>query len=219
VAGGAFEFRLLAQCMETDRRVYAFDPPGIDGMSMPQTSVAEMVETYLQEMRSVQPTGPYFMCGISLGGVVAYEMAVKLSAAGETVGMVGMIDTAFPPVNDPRGLHHTVKSTARRVMESAYRRYVEAGRRVPERLRHRCTRALHGQAGYSYRPGHYAGKLTYFRAVNGDDDDGPIDRGWSRVVDAVDVVCVDGPHYLLEEPHVRNLARAIDDRLRSIPPS
>ena len=39
--------------------------------------------------------GPYVLAGYSLGGLVAFEMAVRLQAAGETVRLVAIVDT-FP---------------------------------------------------------------------------------------------------------------------------
>ncbi len=50
----------------------------------------------LKTLRAIQPTGPYQLAGYSLGGVVAFEMGVRLQAAGETVRLVAIVDT-FPP--------------------------------------------------------------------------------------------------------------------------
>jgi thioesterase domain-containing protein len=41
----------------------------------------------------VQPHGPYFLGGYCLGGVLAYEMAQQLTALGEKVELVMMVDT------------------------------------------------------------------------------------------------------------------------------
>ncbi|WP_266157222.1 thioesterase domain-containing protein [Dyella silvatica] len=48
-------------------------------------------------MRHVQASGPYLVAGWSLGGMIAYEIASQLLAAGEEVGFVGMIDTGSSP--------------------------------------------------------------------------------------------------------------------------
>jgi len=57
----------------------------------------EMVTTYLAEIRAVQPEGPYFLGGYSLGGLIAYEMARQLQAQGQDVASLVVID-AYPPV-------------------------------------------------------------------------------------------------------------------------
>jgi thioesterase domain-containing protein/acyl carrier protein len=50
----------------------------------------------LEELRAVQPRGPYFLLGHSLGGVLAFEMARDLIASGEEVAFLGLLDTFVP---------------------------------------------------------------------------------------------------------------------------
>ncbi|MEM9385727.1 MAG: amino acid adenylation domain-containing protein [Pseudomonadota bacterium] len=50
-------------------------------------SVQTMAERYLEEVRGVQPRGPYRLCGFSFGGKIAYEMACRLDAQGERVSL------------------------------------------------------------------------------------------------------------------------------------
>ena len=52
-----------------------------------------MAAHYLKEIRRVQPEGPYHFLGYSFGGIVVLEMAHQLRAVGETVGLLGMLDT------------------------------------------------------------------------------------------------------------------------------
>jgi thioesterase domain-containing protein/acyl carrier protein len=59
-------------------------------------SIPEMVTGYLGSMKKVQPHGPYFIAGWSLGGTVAFEMVRQLEAQGEKIAFFGMID-AFRP--------------------------------------------------------------------------------------------------------------------------
>jgi thioesterase domain-containing protein len=44
----------------------------------------------------VQPAGPYFIAGWSLGGMVAFEIACQLRESGAAVSYLGMIDAALP---------------------------------------------------------------------------------------------------------------------------
>jgi aspartate racemase len=52
-----------------------------------------MAAHYIKEMRLLQPKGPYFIGGRSLGGMVAFEMAQQLRTAGEKVGVLALLDT------------------------------------------------------------------------------------------------------------------------------
>ena len=55
-----------------------------------------MAAHYLEGLRSVQPAGPYLLVGASFGGMVAYEMARRLSAEGHAVPLCAQLDTPGP---------------------------------------------------------------------------------------------------------------------------
>ncbi|RAM48430.1 MAG: non-ribosomal peptide synthetase [Hapalosiphonaceae cyanobacterium JJU2] len=55
-------------------------------------TVEETANYYLQEIRKVQPKGPYLLGGHCYGGVLAFEMAQQLQREGETVDLLIIID-------------------------------------------------------------------------------------------------------------------------------
>ena len=59
-----------------------------------------MAARYLVDVRARQPSGPYLLGGWSMGGLVAYEMAQQLVAAGERVGLLALIETPTPDLVD-----------------------------------------------------------------------------------------------------------------------
>jgi thioesterase domain-containing protein len=61
-----------------------------------QLGLQGMVPGLLSALREVQRDGPYHLCGHSLGGVVAYEMAGRLAAEGEEVAWLALADTQTP---------------------------------------------------------------------------------------------------------------------------
>jgi thioesterase domain-containing protein len=61
-------------------------------------SIEQMAEHYIELLRSVQPEGPYHLTGLSLGGVVAFEMCRQLENAGQEVGLLAIIDAPAPHV-------------------------------------------------------------------------------------------------------------------------
>jgi len=61
------------------------------GPEMPQ-SIEQYARNYVADMRRVQPHGPYYMCGFSAGGMIAFEMARQLLAAGETIGDLTLVE-------------------------------------------------------------------------------------------------------------------------------
>jgi amino acid adenylation domain-containing protein len=58
-----------------------------------QCRVEFLAEACLRSLRAMQPRGPYVLAGYSIAGLVAFEMARRLAAAGERVPLVAVIDT------------------------------------------------------------------------------------------------------------------------------
>ena len=52
-----------------------------------------MAESYLREIRELQPEGPYYLGGFCMGGQVAVEIAQRLVRDGEKVNLLFVIDT------------------------------------------------------------------------------------------------------------------------------
>ena len=55
---------------------------GLDGRRAPLTSVEAMAERYLRDIRSIQQHGPYRVCGVSFGGLVAFVYLLIRSTMG-----------------------------------------------------------------------------------------------------------------------------------------
>ena len=55
---------------------------------------------YLRKIREVQPHGPYTLAGWSMGGLIAMEAARQLTAAGEHVALVALVDTYLAVPDD-----------------------------------------------------------------------------------------------------------------------
>ncbi len=94
--GAVLNYRTLSTFVDAEQPVYGIQCRGLDGKTEPFRSLVEMAEQYIDEIRRIQPHGPYFLGGGSLGGIVALEMAQRLQAAGETIGVLMMFDSWGP---------------------------------------------------------------------------------------------------------------------------
>lgn len=65
------------------------------GIAIP-TSIPELATHYIEEMRTLQPQGPYSLLGFSNGGLVAYEMAKQLEQQGHANTWLILFDTSHP---------------------------------------------------------------------------------------------------------------------------
>jgi thioesterase domain-containing protein/acyl carrier protein len=91
--GNVVCYRELAQALGEERPFYGLQSVGLSGQLPPHTTVEAMAEFYLTEIQEIQPQGPYFLMGWSLGGLVAYEMAQQLHLVGQSVAFLGLLDT------------------------------------------------------------------------------------------------------------------------------
>ncbi|MFJ6611195.1 amino acid adenylation domain-containing protein [Streptomyces sp. NPDC091289] len=81
-----------------DRRqpLYGLQARAFSEPDAPAPGLEEMVEDYLNEIRTVQPSGPYSLLGWSFGGIVAHALAVRLQEEGEEVALLAMMDSYLP---------------------------------------------------------------------------------------------------------------------------
>jgi amino acid adenylation domain-containing protein len=91
--GNVLEYHALVNRLESDQPVYAFQARGLDGHVVKDSSVEEMASAYIKELRAFQPEGPYYLGGFCLGGLLALEAAQQLTAAGQEVALVVMIQS------------------------------------------------------------------------------------------------------------------------------
>ncbi|MGI9585481.1 MAG: alpha/beta fold hydrolase [Acidimicrobiia bacterium] len=135
VHGGGGEvlvYRELANRLGPDQPVYGIEPVGLDRTTAPLETVQGMAQRYLEDLRLVQPTGPYRLMGFCFGGNVALEMAALLEDEGEVVDMIVVIDSGLP-LEASRA--PTTLKRARAVVET--RGVRGAGRAAVDRLRDR----------------------------------------------------------------------------------
>ncbi len=79
---------------------YSFQPSSMtDGKKEDFKSIEEIATDYIKEMQKLQPRGPYFLGGYSVGGLIAYEMAQQLNRLGETISALILVDTLNPALN------------------------------------------------------------------------------------------------------------------------
>jgi len=83
----------LARALQSSHAIYGMQAPGLDGVEQPLNRIEAMAEYYLQEIRRLQPSGPYFFVGYSLGGLVVLEIARRLLDGGEKIGVLAMLDS------------------------------------------------------------------------------------------------------------------------------
>ncbi|MGC3981070.1 MAG: amino acid adenylation domain-containing protein [Steroidobacteraceae bacterium] len=236
--GNVLNLWALAKSLGTDQPFFGIQARGVDGIASPMTDVYQMTETYLREIRQVQPTGPYHLSGYCAGGWVALEMARRLRAEGETVALLILLDSYYPrsqPAAAP--LRHFIDGVrthpwqylSEQVPTAIHRYAVEAssqlritlsqwlGRAVPLELRDFWLTHAMARAEAHYTPKRYGGDVVLVRAADADAQLAWLgeNMGWDHTLaGAITHITVSGNHHTLaEEPHVGVLAAHLQAEL------
>ncbi len=101
--GGAFYCFHLARELGADQPFYALEPYRFDDLAIPPT-FETMATAHIQSIRAVQPEGPYLLAGWCNGGLMAYEIAQQLQAAGQKVDLLVLLDPMYLGYYSPRRL-------------------------------------------------------------------------------------------------------------------
>jgi thioesterase domain-containing protein len=183
-----------------------------------------MAERYIQEIRRVQPEGPYRIGGYSFGGVVAYEMAQMLEAQGEQVALLALFD-AYPGKVETRGerlknmLTLPLKERVRFILKKGSFVLMTLRKRIelqflPRALRNVRQACAKAAGDYDVQP--YPGRVTLFRVreKSADTLNDPYAIWWRMAAGGVELREISGDHLsLLKEPQVRFLAEELADSL------
>jgi acetoacetyl-CoA synthetase len=176
-----------------------------------------MAADYLMEIKQRQPNGPYHLCGYSSGGLVAFEIARRLSEAGDEVGLVGLFDATMSPVR--WSLRTWLTIGAGRMSRLAAAARAISIRTWPATLRNsaeqlRAWRFALGAApsigirvaasallaSARYHPGFYRGELTLFSPAGREPGLPSLESIWRTHARTIVVVETPGSHLTMLSP-------------------
>ena len=94
--GETLLYRNVANRLPASISVYGIQPERRTNIPLTFLSIEAMAASYVKTVRAEQPDGPYLLGGMCAGGLIAFEMARQLQAAGAVVERVVMMDSATP---------------------------------------------------------------------------------------------------------------------------
>ncbi|MCP5364677.1 MAG: amino acid adenylation domain-containing protein [Hyphomicrobiales bacterium] len=106
VGGGILHMRNLSQHLGADQPFYALQTETLEGEQLLEAQLDRIASSMVEEVRSVQPNGPYYLGGAYGSAMVSLEMARQLQAEGEEVAILVAFNTL------PKRREH---STGRRI--------------------------------------------------------------------------------------------------------
>ena len=96
VDGGVSRYLELARQLAPEVTVHGITAIDLEDPIPALPTMPALAARYVDELRQVQPSGPYHLVGWSSGGQLAYEMAGQLARQGERVGSVTVLDALRP---------------------------------------------------------------------------------------------------------------------------
>lgn len=91
--GGVEIYRIIGKNIK--RPFYGIQAQGYLTDRDPILGLEEMASYYVKVMKSVQKEGPYDVGGLSMGGIVAYEVARQLQELGDKVNSIVMLESLY----------------------------------------------------------------------------------------------------------------------------
>ncbi len=93
-AGGlCWCYARFLQHISPDYPIYGLQARGFNHSESSPHTLDEMVADYLDQIRAIQPVGPYHLLGWSFGGLVAHSLAGRLQLQGEKVALLVLLDS------------------------------------------------------------------------------------------------------------------------------
>jgi thioesterase domain-containing protein len=87
----------ISSYLGSNQPFYGFFYIGSEGEKIRYRSLESFANEYLNQLLKIIPEGPYYLGGFSLGGILAYEMAMRLQQMGQKVPLLILVDCEIPP--------------------------------------------------------------------------------------------------------------------------
>jgi len=247
--GSILQLAPLAEALTAPEPIYAIKPRGLEEGETPCGSIAELAAYGIAALRQVRPHGPYRLVGYSAGGLVALEMAQQLTAAGEGVPLIVLLDTLPSRRIWPWRCHADIlaRQCLRVVADVARISRSPSGAEIKRRWRslleylgasgvkrlprppvvpegtNAASRRVHVatyNAGEAYRPRRYAGKVVYVQPEEVPNLEPRAPRQvWGSLLPDLEVRRVPGSHLGMLDEGVVGTAAALDACLAGLPHS
>jgi thioesterase domain-containing protein len=211
--GDAWVAQGLARALGPEQRVYGLQPPS----ETAATTARELATLYVEQLRTVQPHGPYCLGGYSAGAVMALEVATQFRAQGEVVGLVALLDPLFIRYTRFEYLcYHALQRVCRAVEKilPIKLRFLQ----ILDAMFEDKGLDIHLDALAGHKPDRYPGYIVFYRARWAVGRSPLLVQQWKWFTRArLKVETVPGDHHtFIRPPHVAELARRLNSEIRQV---
>ncbi len=209
VGGNVLNYIRLVSSIESNRTIYGLQSSGVDGRSDFSNDYEKMLNDYIEQIKQIQPKGPYTFAGGSMGGTTAIDIASKLEQEKDNSVYVIMFDSFGPNFDfDKYGKDSSSISLHLRIINSLNYRFVSIKTKcvqtlckllslpLPHSIRYQLIEANNYRLLAMRQPRQFHGDATLIRApiqMNGCYADPNL--GWTDyITGSLDIHYVEGTH-------------------------
>jgi thioesterase domain-containing protein len=230
----------LARRIQSQHPIIVLQPRGFDRAQQPFDRIEDIAQYYLDAIKQMQAHGPYLLIGSSLGGLVTLEMAKRLTAEGEEIGLLTMLDSY------PHFHHLSLKQRARLVVRLVKNHtsivlrlpFRESISYIASRARRRWYDSVESSLGSygsmetsispamqrirdadyraltRYKPRFYSGRIRFVRAAIFSQFPEDPDAVWGSLAEKFEAETVPGDHHGIITTNFESLAAVLSRYLR-----
>jgi thioesterase domain-containing protein len=204
--GGSF-FQ-LSEYLGSNRPLYSFYNIGSEREKTRYKNLEAFAGEYLRQLKTILPDGPYLLGGISMGGHLAFEMAIQLQNQGHEVPFLVLVDSGLSAYSPPvyyrqfyKRFYYRIYSLLREVNQwktitlkkAKYEIFTSFFDKLPVNKRTAYIVLLYDQLIKKYKPVTvFKGEILLFRA-----SENPFNSeylGWDKVCKNITIVPYIGNH-------------------------
>jgi thioesterase domain-containing protein/acyl carrier protein len=235
---GVSLYQPLISYLGLEQPVYGLIAEDGQGRPVYLNRIEELAAHYIEEIKTLQPEGPYLLGGLSFGGVIAFEVAQQLVSQGDQVALLALFDSCLPGAQKvlpmpiyKRLLHHLnqilqigpnyLLEMLKRKMNISYGKIAFKNNffRI-KNLEYLIRREAYNQGvkkySINYVPQVYPDRVTLFKAIDRDITNVEVVEvepglGWTKLAaGGLEIHEIPGDHHgILKEPNVQLLAEKL----------
>jgi acyl-CoA synthetase (AMP-forming)/AMP-acid ligase II/thioesterase domain-containing protein/acyl carrier protein len=238
----ALIFHSLAKYLGSDQPIYGLryglgaqsSQDDSQSISLPER-VEDIAAHYIEEMRLLQPEGPYYLMGLCVGGLIAYEMAQQLLAQNQKVALLVLFDVELLQLTPYTKILSDFNDIRRKILNlpkkiaALFKLRSKQGQSCTFHSAYHQADIHHQLPGYnptrfhphgdsyllsSYIPKTFPGKTVFFKPKRTQHPGNPLWTCRLLCTGELDIHEISGYHEeILKEPHVQVLAQCLKSHI------
>lgn len=198
----------ISEHFGSNRPFYGFFYIGSEGEKIRYKNVESFANEYLRQLQNIIPNGPIILGGMSMGGHLAYEIAIRLQKQGYEIPLLVLVDSgllAYESRIQQRQFHKKIFFTFFNLAKSIYHQTINIYKKVkydfftsifeklPIDKRKAYIVCIYDQLIKKYKPvTEYKGEVLLFRASENNFNGEYL--GWEKVCKNINIVHYVGNH-------------------------